>query len=196
MAERAAEIARKTSETEVKVELNLDQRRATEAETGVGFLDHMLDLFGKHAGIALAISAVGDTGVDDHHTVEDVGIALGQALDRALGDRAGIERFADVSVPMDEALARVALDFSGRGLLVWNVEFPQEKIGRFDAGLAREFLQAFASNARLTLHVSVPYGDDAHHMCEAVFKALARAVGRAVRIDPRSDGVPSTKGVI
>ncbi|MFW6158364.1 MAG: imidazoleglycerol-phosphate dehydratase HisB [Planctomycetota bacterium] len=196
MPEREAAVDRETKETHVHVELLLDRRPAPEVETGVGFLDHMLELFGKHAGVGLSVSAEGDVGVDDHHTVEDVGIALGQALERALGDRAGIVRFADVAIPMDEALARVALDFSGRGHLVFDVAFPQEKIGRFDATLVREFLQAFAANARLTLHVAVPYGDDAHHVGEAVFKALARAVGAATRVDPRVDGVPSTKGVL
>ncbi|MFO7898440.1 MAG: imidazoleglycerol-phosphate dehydratase HisB [Planctomycetota bacterium] len=196
MPEREATVDRETKETQVRVELRLDRRAAPEVDTGVGFLDHMLELFGKHAGVGLSVSAEGDVGVDDHHTVEDVGIALGQAVERALGDRAGIVRFADAAVPMDEALARVALDFSGRGYLVFDVAFPQEKIGRFDAALVREFLQAFASNARLTLHVAVPCGDDAHHVCEAVFKALARAVGAATRVDPRVDGVPSTKGVL
>ena len=196
MAKREAVVDRKTKETQVRVELKLDGTGAAQVRTGIGFLDHMLDLFGKHGRFDLAVEATGDTEVDDHHTAEDVGIALGQALDEALGDRAGIVRFGQASVPMDEALAEVALDLSGRGSLAFRVEFPQEKIGTYDAGLTREFLQALASNARMTLHVSSPSGDDGHHITEAVFKALARALAMAVAADPRVRGVPSTKGVL
>jgi imidazoleglycerol-phosphate dehydratase len=196
MAERKAVVERRTKETQVRVQFTLDGQGAAEVKTGIGFLDHMLDLFGKHGRFDLVVEATGDTGVDDHHTAEDVGISLGQAVDKALGDRAGIARFGQAAVPMDEALAEVAIDLSGRGYLVFNAEFPQEKIGAFDAQLTPEFLQAFASNARMTLHVNVRYGKDGHHITEAVFKALARALAQAVSPDPRVKGVPSTKGVL
>jgi imidazoleglycerol-phosphate dehydratase len=196
MTDRTATVERKTTETEIRVDLALDGQGATEISTGIGFLDHMLQLFGKHARLDLTVRAVGDTQVDDHHTIEDVGICLGQALDQALGDRVGITRFAQASVPMDEALADVSLDLSGRGSLVYNVEFSQEKIGSYDVQLTHEFLQAFATNGRLTLHINAPYGQDGHHITEAIFKALARAVAQAVAIDPRQQGVPSTKGVL
>ena len=196
MAKRKAVVERQTKETSVRVELALDGGGTTSAQTRVGFLDHMLDLLGKHARFDLVVQASGDTEVDDHHTVEDIGIALGQALDQALGDRAGITRFGQAAVPMDEALAQVAIDLSGRGFLVLNADFGQEKIGSFDVSLVREFLQALASNARMTLHIDAPYGDDGHHIAEAIFKALARALAGAVSIDPRVRGVPSTKGVL
>jgi imidazoleglycerol-phosphate dehydratase len=196
MAERNARVERKTTETEVCVDWTLDGSGRTEVGTGIGLLDHMLQLFGKHGRFDLTVKAEGDTQVDDHHTVEDIGICLGQALDRALGDRAGITRFAQTGVPMDEALAQITLDLSGRGLLVYNVAFSQEKIGSYDVQLTHEFLQAFASNGRLTLHVNVPYGQDGHHITEAIFKALARALAQAVSIDPRQQGVPSTKGLL
>jgi len=196
MAERKAVVDRQTKETAVRVELALDGAGTTDVRAGVGFLDHMLDLLGKHARLDLTVQASGDTEIDDHHTVEDIGIALGQAIDQALGDRAGITRFGQASVPMDEALAQVAIDLSGRGFLVLNADFSQEKIGSFDVSLVREFLQALASNARMTLHINAPYGDDGHHITEAIFKALARALAGAVSIDPRVDGVPSTKGIL
>ena len=196
MAERKAVVERQTKETAVRVELALDGAGTTDVRAGVGFLDHMLDLLGKHARLDLTVQASGDTETDDHHTVEDIGIALGQAIDQALGDRAGITRFGQAAVPMDEALAQVAIDLSGRGFLVLNADFGQEKIGSFDVSLVREFLQALASNARMTLHINAPYGDDGHHITEAIFKALARALAKAVSIDPRVDGVPSTKGVL
>jgi len=196
MAKRKAVVERQTKETSVRVELALDGGGTTSAQTRVGFLDHMLDLLGKHARFDLVVQASGDTEVDDHHTVEDIGIALGQALDQAIGDRAGITRFGQAAVPMDEALAQVAIDLSGRGFLVLNADFGQEKIGSFDVSLVREFLQALASNARMTLHIDAPYGDDGHHIAEAIFKALARALAGAVSIDPRVRGVPSTKGVL
>jgi imidazoleglycerol-phosphate dehydratase len=196
MAERTATVERGTQETTVRVRLGLDGDGTTTAATGVGFFDHMLDLLGRHARLDLVVEATGDTEVDDHHTVEDVGIALGQALDQALGDRAGITRFGQASVPMDEALAEVAIDLSGRGFLVYRAAFEQEKIGSFDVTLTHEFLQALAANGRMTLHVNAPYGDDGHHLTEAVFKALARALAQAVEPDPRVKGVPSTKGVL
>lgn len=195
-ARRAAEETRKTTETEVRVSLDLDGDGRTRVETGVGFLNHMLDLLGKHALFALEVEARGDTEVDAHHTVEDVGICLGRALAAALGDKAGIRRFAYASVPMDEALAEVSLDISGRPFLVCDVTFPTEKTGEFDSQLTEEFLRALAVNAGLTLHVRVPYGRNTHHIVEAVFKALARALREAVAIDPRVSGVPSTKGTL
>jgi len=196
MAERKADAERRTKETDVRVELVLDGSGKMEVRSGVGFLDHMLELFGAHGCFDLTVQAKGDTEVDDHHSVEDVGIALGQAVDRALGTRAGIARFGHALVPMDEALAEVALDLSGRGGLVFNVQFGQEKVGAFDVTLVREFLQALAVNARMTLHVNGRYGDDAHHVAEAIFKALARALAAAVGLDPRVHGVPSTKGTL
>ena len=193
---RAAEETRKTKETEVRVSLGLDGEGRTAVSTGVGFLDHMLDLLGKHAVFDLEIRATGDTHVDAHHTVEDVGICLGKALVSALGDKRGIRRFGHASVPMDEALADVSLDVSGRPFLVFEVAFPTEKTGEFDAQLAEEFLRALATNAGLTLHVRVPYGKNTHHIAEAVFKALARALREAVATDPRVRDVPSTKGTL
>jgi len=194
MAKRKTCVDRRTKETRVHVELGLDGPVKCHVGSGIGFLDHMLELLGKHGRLDLTVEADGDTQVDDHHTAEDIGIALGQAIDKALGDRAGIARFGQAAVPMDEALAEVALDLSGRGLLVFNAEFPQEKIGSYDAGLTREFLQALATNARMTLHVRVPCGQDGHHMTEAMFKALARAFAQAAALDPGERGIPSTKG--
>jgi len=194
MAKRKAGVDRRTKETQVHVDLGLDGPGERRIRSGIGFLDHMLDLLGKHGRLDLTVEADGDTQVDDHHTTEDIGIALGQAIDKALGDRAGIARFGQAAVPMDEALAEVALDLSGRGLLVFNADFAQEKIGSYDVGLTREFLQALASNARMTLHVRAPYGQDGHHMTEAMFKALARAFAQAAAFDPGVRGIPSTKG--
>lgn len=196
MAERRAAVERRTRETEVKVQLVLDGAGAAQVRSGIGFLDHMLELFGRHGRLDLSVQATGDTQVDDHHTAEDVGIVLGQAVDRALGDRAGIARFGEASIPMDEALANVAIDMSGRGHLVFNVQFAQEKIGSYDVGITREFLGAFAANARATLHVNVPYGQDGHHVTEAIFKALGHALADAAALDPRTHGIPSTKGVL
>ena len=195
-APRQATDARKTNETDIRVSLGLDGDGRTSATTGVGFFDHMLDLLGRHAAFDLEVQASGDTEVDAHHTVEDVGICLGRALAAALGDKAGIRRFGFASVPMDEALAEVSLDISGRPYVVCEVAFPTEKTGEFDAQLAEEFLRALAVNAGLTLHVRVPYGKNTHHVVEAVFKALARALREAVGIDPRVTGVPSTKGTL
>ncbi len=196
MAERRAAVERKTRETEVRVQLVLDGAGGAQVCSGIGFLDHMLELFVRHGRFDLSVQATGDTQVDAHHTAEDVGIVLGQAVDRALGDRAGIARFGEASVPMDEALANVALDLSGRGHLAFNVQFVQEKIGSYDVGITREFLGALAANARSTLHVNVPYGTDGHHITEAIFKALGRALAQAAALDPRTRGIPSTKGVL
>ena len=188
--------SRKTKETDVSVRLDLDGEGRTAAATGVGFLDHMLELFGKHALFDLEARAAGDTHVDAHHTVEDIGICLGAALAKALGDKTGIRRFGSAAVPMDEALAEVALDISGRPFLVFDVTFPTAKTGEFDAQLTEEFFRALAVNAGLTLHVRVPYGRNTHHVVEAVFKATARALREAVAPDPRAHGVPSTKGTL
>ncbi|MCX5674352.1 MAG: imidazoleglycerol-phosphate dehydratase HisB [Planctomycetota bacterium] len=194
--ERRAEINRRTRETQIQLELALDGTGRAEIESPAGFLNHMLTLLARHARVDLKVKAAGDTGVDLHHTVEDIGICLGQALEKALGTKEGITRFASAAVPMDEALAEVALDLSGRPYLVYNVRFPGERIGEFETQLVGEFLQAFVTHAKLTLHVAVPYGSNDHHMAEAVFKALARALKAAVAIDPRAGGVPSTKGVL
>lgn len=195
MAMRTASIQRDTSETKIRIELNLDGAGKAEIATGVGFLDHMLDQIARHGRLNLKVTAAGDLHIDAHHTTEDVGIALGQALRKALGDLAGIVRYADVHVPMDEALTRVAIDISGRPMLVWRVAFPAEKIGAFDTELVREFFQALATHAGITLHVETLYGDNAHHIAESCFKGLARALRAAVTIDPGLGGaVPSTKG--
>ncbi len=193
---RRAEVTRKTRETEVRLTLDLDGSGKAEIDSPVGFLNHMLELLARHALVDLDVMASGDTQVDLHHTVEDIGICLGQALDKALGDKAGIGRFASVGVPMDEALAEVALDLSGRSYLVYKVAFPGEHVGEFETELVEEFLQGFVTNARLTLHVNVPYGTNDHHVAEAIFKGLARALRAAVSRDPREPGTPSTKGVL
>ena len=194
--ERRAEIARTTNETQVQLALALDGVGEGVIDTPVGFLNHMLDLFARHGLVDLTVRASGDTDVDLHHTVEDVGICLGQAMAEALGDKAGIVRFASVAVPMDEALAEVALDISGRAHLEYQVAFPGEHIGEFETELVEEFLQGFVSNARVTLHVRVPCGTNDHHIAEAIFKGLAVAVRRAVARHPRITGTPSTKGVL
>lgn len=191
---RTAAIERTTSETTISLTLDLDGSGATEVSTGVPFFDHMLDAFARHATFDLTVRAQGDLDVDAHHTVEDVGIVLGTALAQALGDKAGITRFGDACVPMDEALVLGAVDISGRGQLHYAVDLPVEVIGTFDTTLAKEFLIAFASNAGLTLHVMSFAGENAHHIIEAAFKAVARAVRIAVSLDPRVTGVPSTKG--
>ncbi|KAA5600421.1 imidazoleglycerol-phosphate dehydratase HisB [Blastochloris sulfoviridis] len=192
---RTAVIERTTRETRIRIELDLDGTGASQIATGVGFLDHMLDQVARHGRINLTIAAEGDLHIDDHHTVEDVGIALGQAVKKALGDMAGIGRYADVHLPMDEALTRVVIDISGRPMLVWRTTFPTPKIGSFDTELVREFFQAFATHAALTLHVETLYGDNAHHIAESCFKALARALKAAVASDPSLGGaIPSTKG--
>jgi imidazoleglycerol-phosphate dehydratase len=194
---RTATITRKTKETDIEVAVNLDGRGTAQVATGIGFLDHMLDLFARHSRIDLTVKAVGDLQVDHHHTTEDVGIALGQAVKRALGDMAGITRYADVHLPMDETLTRVALDISGRPFLVFKVAFARDKIGTFDTELVREWFQAFAMNAGITLHVETLYGANDHHISESCFKGLARALRAAVAIDPAARGeVPSTKGTL
>ncbi|WP_040618964.1 imidazoleglycerol-phosphate dehydratase HisB [Rhodovulum sp. PH10] len=192
---RTATVKRTTSETRVEVALDLDGTGKASIATGVGFLDHMLDLLARHARIDLEVKADGDLHIDDHHTTEDVGITLGQAFRKALGDMKGICRYADVHLPMDETLTRVAIDVSGRPFLVFRVEFARGKIGTFDTELVREWFQAFAMNAGLTLHVETLYGGNDHHISESCFKGLARALRGAVAIDPRAkDEVPSTKG--
>ena len=192
---RTAEIERKTGETSVKLALDLDGG-PVEASTGVGFLDHMLDLLGRHGRLGLKVEATGDLETGAHHTVEDVGIVLGQALDEALADRAGIRRYGYVAVPMDESLGMCAIDISGRPLCLFEADLPPVSIAGFDAELAEEFFRAVASNARITLHVGTRYGSNAHHMIEACFKAFARALREAVSIDPDETGVPSTKGTL
>ncbi|HVI29688.1 imidazoleglycerol-phosphate dehydratase HisB [Hansschlegelia sp.] len=194
---RRGEVTRKTAETEIELSLDLDGTGASKIATGVGFLDHMLELLSRHALIDLDVRAQGDTHVDFHHTTEDVGIALGQAVRQALGDMKGLTRYADVHMPMDETLTRVALDVSGRPFLVWRTEFAVPKIGEFDTELVREFFQAFASHAAVTLHVETLYGANAHHIAESCFKGLARCLKAALAIDPRAgDRLPSTKGRI
>ena len=192
---RKASLRRTTNETDIEIAIDLDGAGVAETATGIGFLDHMLDLLARHARIDLRVKAQGDLHIDHHHTAEDVGIALGQAVKRALGDLKGITRYADVHVPMDEALTRVAVDISGRPFLVFRVAFAHDKIGTFDTELVREWFQAFAMNAGITLHVETLYGANDHHVAESCFKGLARALRHAVAIDPRAAGeVPSTKG--
>jgi len=192
---RKGSVKRATKETEVEVELNLDGRGSSAIATGIGFLDHMLDLLARHSRMDLAISAKGDLHIDHHHTTEDVGIAFGQAFKQALGDMKGITRYADVHVPMDEALTRVAIDISGRPMLVFKTDFVRDKVGTFDTELVREWFQAFAMNGGVTLHVTSLYGANDHHIAESCFKGLARALKAAVTIDLRvADEVPSTKG--
>lgn len=195
-SERTAEVERRTGETDVRLSMSLDGAGTAEVDTGVGFLDHMLVLFAKHSLFDLQVEAGGDTEVDDHHTVEDIGITLGQAFDTALGDKAGIGRFACKTLPMDEALVRCSVDISGRPFVEVHAEFQTEKVGSFDVELSREFIRAFATNARLTLHVDMLRGDNSHHIIEAIFKTLARTLREAVSIDPRDEDVPSTKGVL
>lgn len=194
---RRARITRNTVETEVAVELDLDGTGRAEVATGVGFFDHMLDQLARHALLDLTVRARGDLHIDDHHTVEDVGIALGKALAEALGEKRGIRRYGSCHLPMDDALVRAALDLSGRPFLVWKVDFTAPKIGSFDTELVREFFTAFAMNGGVTLHVERLDGFNAHHVAEATFKAVARALREAVEPDPRRAGaVPSTKGTL
>ncbi len=192
---RTAEISRATKETQIEIFLDLDGGEVS-AATGVGFLDHMLDLLGRHGKLGLRVSATGDLETGSHHTVEDVGIALGQAIDTALGDRAGIRRYAHVEVPMDESLGRCSIDISGRPFCLFSSDLPPVSIAGYEAELTEEFFRAVATNAKLTLHLSNPYGSNAHHMIEACFKAFARALRVAVSIDPEEPGVPSTKGTL
>ena len=192
---RTASLRRTTKETDIEITLDLDGAGVAEVATGIGFLDHMLNLFARHARIDLTAKAKGDLHIDGHHTTEDVGIALGQAVREALGDMRGITRYADVHLPMDETLTRVAVDISGRPFLVFKTKFFRDKVGDFDTELVREWFQAFAANAAITLHVETLYGGNDHHIAESCFKGLARALRTAVAIDPRAEGeVPSTKG--
>ena len=194
---RQSSVSRLTKETEISVALDLDVSGSADIATGVGFFDHMLDQIARHGHIDLTVKARGDTHIDDHHTVEDVGIALGQCFRKALGDKAGITRYADVAVPMDETLSRCAIDISGRPYLVFRTTFATAKIGTFDTQLVEEWFRAFAFNAGLTLHIETFYGANDHHIAESCFKALARALRQAVAIDPAEAGrVPSTKGVL
>ena len=192
---RKATITRSTAETEISVEIALDGIGSYDNQTGVGFFDHMLDQLARHSLIDMTIRCTGDTHIDDHHTVEDVGIALGQALSQALGDKKGIRRYGACLLPMDDALVRAALDLSGRPYLVWTVEMPTAQIKTFDTELVREFFQAFSTHGGITLHVDMLHGINSHHIAEAAFKSVARALREAVETDPRkSDAIPSTKG--
>jgi imidazoleglycerol-phosphate dehydratase len=192
---RKADIKRTTKETDVAVAVDLDGSGASNVATGIGFLDHMLDLLARHSRIDLTVKAKGDLHIDHHHTTEDVGIALGQAVKQALGDMRGISRYADVHLPMDEALTRVVIDISGRPFLVFKAEFVRDKVGTFDTELVQEWFQAFAMNAGITLHVQVLYGTNDHHIAESCFKGLARALRAAIAIDARAaNEIPSTKG--
>lgn len=192
---RKSSLRRTTKETDIEVAVDLDGRGTAAVSTGIGFLDHMLDLLARHSLMDLNVTARGDLQIDQHHTTEDVGIALGQAVKQALGDMRGITRYADVHVPMDEALTRVAIDVSGRPLLLFKAEFARDKVGTFDTELVEEWFRAFATNAGITLHVETLYGTNDHHIAESCFKGLARALRAALAIDPRASGeVPSTKG--
>lgn len=191
---REARINRKTKETDIKLYLNLDGTGQSDIETGIGFLDHMLDLFAFHSGFDVEILADGDLDVDDHHTVEDIGIALGQALKQALGDKRGIARYGNCRLVMDESLAQTDLDFSGRPYLVFGADFSRENVGKLSTEMVQEFLRALAFNSGLTLHVMVPYGTNDHHKIEAIFKSMARAMKQAVKVE--GDQVPSSKGVL
>ncbi len=195
MASRSAEISRKTRETEIAVSVEIDGTGRSEMATGVGFFDHMLDQLSRHSLVDMKVTAKGDLHIDDHHTVEDTGIAIGQALAKALGDRRGIMRYASIDLAMDEALTRAAIDVSGRPFLVWNVAFSSPKIGTFDTELVREFFQALSQHAGVTLHVANLHGANNHHIAETCFKAVARVLRAAVERDPRRpDAIPSTKG--
>jgi imidazoleglycerol-phosphate dehydratase len=193
---RSVEISRTTGETDIRVSLNLDGSGAGTRRTGIGFYDHLLDAFARHGGFDLDVEAAGDLETGAHHTVEDVGIAIGQALDEALGDRAGITRFGHARVPMDDARASAAIDISGRPYAEFEAAIPPRTIGGFETDLVEEFLRAVANNAKLTVHVTVERGRDPHHMVEACFKAFARALREAVAYDPNASGIPSTKGLL
>ena len=194
---RSATISRKTAETDITVDINLDGTGTNNNQTGIGYFDHMLDQLARHALIDMTISATGDLHIDDHHTVEDTGIALGQALAKAMGDKRGIRRYGSCLLPMDDALVRAALDLSARPYLVWDVTLPTAQIGSFDTELVREFFQAFATHGGITLHVDALHGLNSHHIAEAAFKAVARSLRDALEVDPRkADDVPSTKGML
>ncbi|SER46596.1 imidazoleglycerol-phosphate dehydratase HisB [Parafannyhessea umbonata] len=192
--DRIATVSRTTGETDITVTIDLDGSGSCDIQTGVGFFDHMLNALGRHSLCDLSVRAEGDTWVDDHHTVEDVGIVLGQAVAQALGDKRGIKRFSDATVPMDEALVLAAIDISGRGELYWDVPIEAQKVGNFDTELGHEFFAGFARDAGITLHVRKIAGQNAHHTLECAFKAVARALRAAVEFDPRNDDIPSTKG--
>jgi imidazoleglycerol-phosphate dehydratase len=196
VASRIAEIKRHTRETQIQLRLELDGTGAARCSTGVGFLDHMLDLFAKHGLFDLQVDCKGDLHVDAHHTTEDVGIALGSALEKALGDKSGIRRYGHCVLPMDEALVTVAVDLGGRPSWVWNVPMPTTRVGDFDTELAADFWQGVSMNARMNFHAILHYGRNSHHIIEAVFKASARAIREASELDPRASGVPSTKGTL
>jgi imidazoleglycerol-phosphate dehydratase len=191
---RTAHIQRQTAETDIELSLDLDGSGQSAIDTGVGFLDHMLTLFAKHGVLDLQVKAQGDLHIDQHHTVEDVGICLGQAVRQALGDKRGIHRYGHFTLPMDETLVTTAIDLSGRSYLVYRIEFPTPQIGAFDTQLVEEFWQAFAGNALCNLHLLLHHGRNSHHISEALFKSTARALRMAVELDPRSPGIPSTKG--
>ena len=194
--ERSAHIERKTTETNIRVDFEIDGAGTYSVQTPVGFLNHMLELFARHGLFNLSVQATGDTAIDFHHTVEDIGIVLGEAFKKALGDKKGIRRYGQATVPMDETLASVAIDISGRPYLVYHVALPKVKIGEFDVELAREFFQAFVNHCGLNLHINVMYGENVHHIIEACFKSFARAMDVATQLDPRVEGVMSTKGVL
>lgn len=193
---RTAKISRQTAETQIELSINLDGSGQNSIETGVGFFDHMLTLFARHGLFDLTVKANGDLHVDDHHTVEDVGICLGRAFNQALGDKLGIYRYGSISLPMEESLVTSAVDLSGRFVFVYNVPFPTEKIGQFDTELVQEFWNAFASNGLMNLHLVLHHGKNSHHISEATFKATARALRQAISVDPRQSGVPSSKGTL
>lgn len=196
MSKRTAEVTRDTKETRIRASINLDGSGASKLDTGVPFLDHMLDQVARHGGFDFEISARGDLHIDAHHTVEDIGITLGQALAQALGDKRGIRRYGHAYVPLDEALSRVVVDLSGRPGLEFKIDFARARIGEFDVDLVHEFFQGFVNHAKVTLHVDNLKGDNAHHQAETVFKAFGRALRMAVELDPRAKGVPSTKGAL
>ena len=193
---RCAEIKRKTAETQISIKLNLDGEGKCDIATGIGFLDHMLTLLAKHSFMDLTVKAKGDLEVDSHHTVEDIGIVLGEVLQEALGDKAGIHRYGNCFIPMDETLAQVCLDFSGRPFLLFGAEIPKIKLGNYDTEMTEEFFRAVAMHCGLTLHIRVLYGSNVHHIIEAIFKSFARAVAEAAAVDPRVKGVMSSKGVL
>lgn len=193
---REAKINRKTKETDIEIELNIDGKGTSKINTGIGFLDHMLDLMTKHGFMDLSINCRGDTYVDDHHSVEDIGISLGKAFREAIGDKRGITRYATTFTPMDEALSMISIDISGRPYLKFNVCFEKDKVGNFDTELVEEFFRAFAFNAEVTLHISIQYGSNTHHIIESIFKGFGRAIDIATEIQDRIEGVMSTKGIL
>lgn len=193
---RIAEITRATRETDIKLRLNLDGTGKAELNSGIGFLDHMLELFTRHALVDLSVTCKGDRHIDDHHSTEDIGICLGQAIDQAMGDRAGARRYGHCILPMDEALVTCAVDLGGRAAWVWRAPMPSQKIGSFDSELIAEFWRSVAIQGRMNMHVILHHGENTHHIAEAIFKGLARAIRAAAESDPRSDAIPSTKGLI